>query len=151
MTSIDLTKAPPRSPREEVRGLCMLPRMIDVARAMLPGGSVGDYQIGRGMSGAIFSAFGISAAEFIELVREASSDEEVADGLWLRRRVPATALNHRLQRLTVADVPEELRADFERSYGSDHPPDRSVFDILEADDAQAFSSAGYDSLLPKRD
>jgi hypothetical protein len=46
MTALDLTKAPPRSPREELRGLCMLPRMIDIARAKLPGGDVGEYQIG---------------------------------------------------------------------------------------------------------
>ena len=54
MTPLDLMKAAPRSPREELHELCMLPRMIDIARAMLPDGSVGDYQIGRGMSGAVF-------------------------------------------------------------------------------------------------
>jgi len=36
MTPLDWTKVPPRSPREELRSLCMLPRMIDIARAMLP-------------------------------------------------------------------------------------------------------------------
>jgi hypothetical protein len=113
--------------------------MIDIARAMLPGGSVGQYQIGRGMSGAVFTAFGISAAEFIELVRDASSDDELASALWSRRSVRATALNRRLHSLTVADVPDELRADFQRFYGSHYPPDRCVFDILEADDAQTFS------------
>ena len=139
MTPLDLTKTPPRSPREELRGLCMLPRMIDIARAMLPGGSVGEYQIGRGMSGAVFTAFGISAAEFIELVGDASSDEEVASALWSRRSVPAAALSRRLHSLTVADVPDGLRADFQRFYGSHHPPGTCVFDILEADDAQAFT------------
>jgi hypothetical protein len=139
MMPIDLTKAPPRSPREELRGLCMLPRMIDIARAMLPRGSVGQYQIGRGVSGAVFTAFGISTAEFIDLVRDASSDDEVASALWSRRSVPATALNRRLHSLTVADVPEELRADFQRFYGSQYPPDRCVLDILEADDAQSFT------------
>lgn len=139
MTPLDLTKAPPRSPTEELRGLRMLPRMIDIARGMLPGGSVGDYQIGRGMSGVVFSAFGVSATQFVELVRDASSDDDVAERLWSYRSVPATALSRRLRSLTVADVPDELRTDFHRFYGSGHPADRRVFDVLEADDAQAFT------------
>jgi hypothetical protein len=43
----------------------MLPRMIDVARAKLPGGNVGQYQIGRGMSGLVLAAFGMSAENFV--------------------------------------------------------------------------------------
>ena len=138
MAPRDLTNAPPRSPREELRGLCMLPRMIDIARAMLPGGTIDEYQIGRGISGAVFSAFGISAAGFVELVRDASTAEDVAQWLWSCSNVATTALSRRLQSLTVADVPAEVRAEFQRFYGGDHPPDRYVFDILEADDARAF-------------
>ena len=139
MRPLDLTKAPPRSPRVEPRGLCMLPRMIDIARAMLLGGNAGEYQIGRGMSGAVLGAFAISAAEFIDLVRNAASDDNVAQRLWSRREVQVAALSRRLRSITVADVPDELRADFQRFYGSDHPSDRCVFDVLEADDAQTFT------------
>ena len=139
MTPLDLTKAAPRSPRIELRGLCMLPRMIDIARALLHNGRSGEYQIGRGMSSGVFAAFDISAAEFIELVREAASDDEVAQRLWSRRSVSAAALSQRLRSLTVADIPTELRADFHRFYGSEHLADRRVFDVLEADDAQAFT------------
>jgi hypothetical protein len=117
----------------------MLPRIIDIARAMLPGGSIGEYQIGRGVSGAVFSAFGVSAAELVDLVRKASTEEEVAQRLWSRRDVSAAALSRRLRSLTVADVPDELRADFQRLYGSGLPCERRVFDVLEADDAQAFT------------
>lgn len=138
MTPLDLTKTAPRSPRVELRGLCMLPRMIDIARGKLPGGSTGEYQIGRGMSGAVFSVFGVSAAEFVELVGDASNEDDVAGRLWARRNVPVAALSQRLRNLTVRDVPDDLRADFQRFYGADHPADRCVFDILEADDAQAF-------------
>jgi Domain of unknown function (DUF5069) len=69
MTPLDLTKAPPRSPREELRGLCMLPRMIDIARAKLPGGDIGEYQIGRAksMSAVVLTAFSMSATQFVEL------------------------------------------------------------------------------------
>ncbi len=76
MTPLDLAKAPPRSPQAELRGLCMLPRMIDIARAKLPGGNVGDYQIGRDktLSAAVLDAFGISAGQFVNIVRDARTD-----------------------------------------------------------------------------
>jgi hypothetical protein len=138
MAPLDLAKSPPRSPRVELRGLCMLPRMIDIARATLPGGSVGEYQIGRGMSGTVFNAFGVSAPEFVEMVRGASSDDDVAQRLWSHGGVPVAALSRRLRGLRVADVPDDLRADFQRFYGCQHPPDRCLFDILEADDARMF-------------
>jgi hypothetical protein len=106
---------------------------------MLPGGRIGEYQIGRGVSGVVFSAFGVSAAELVRIVALASTDEDVAQRLWSLRAVPAAALSRRLRSLTVADVPDDLRPEFERFYGSDHPSDRLVFEILEADDASAFT------------
>ena len=81
MTPLDLTKAPPRSPGEELRGLCMLPRMIDIARAKLPGGDIGEDQIGRGLSRLVLTSFGISVAQFVETVRDAKTDDDVAERL----------------------------------------------------------------------
>jgi hypothetical protein len=51
----------------------MLPRMIDIARAMLPGGQVGDYQIGRekSLSAIVLSVFGMSAPQFVQAVSDA--------------------------------------------------------------------------------
>jgi hypothetical protein len=141
MDSLDLTKAPPRSPREEIGGLCMLPRMIDVARAKLPGGNIGTYQIGRGMSGLVLAHLGIDVDEFVECVRAATTDEEVATRLCGRRtEAENRLLNARLRRATVADVPADLRPSFERFYGADLPPTRRVFDILDEDDARAFAA-----------
>jgi hypothetical protein len=116
----------------------MLPRMIDIARAKLPGGEIGEYQIGRGMSAVVLSAFGISVSRFVELVRYAETDDDIAERLWPAATVPPAALSARLQRVTVADVPPELRPDFDRFYGADLRADRCVLDILDADDAQAF-------------
>jgi hypothetical protein len=141
MAPLDLTKAAPRSPREELRGLCMLPRMIDIARAKLPGGDVGDYQIGREntLSAVVLAVFGMSAAQFVEIVRDARTDGDVAEHLWPAATVPPEALSARLGRVTVADVPADLLPDFQRFYGTQHPPDRLVFDVLEADDARTFT------------
>ena len=139
MTPLDLTKQAPRSPREEIGGLCMLPRMIDVARAKLPGGNVGTYQIGRGMSGLVLAHLGIDVGEFVEAVRTATTDEEVA-ARFCGQRTPAEdrMLNMRLRGATVADVPPDIRPSFEQFYGKDLPSSRRVFDVLEEDDARAF-------------
>jgi hypothetical protein len=119
----------------------MLPRMIDVARAKLPGGDIGQYQIGRGMSGLVLGHLGIDVNEFVEAVRNANSDEDIAS-LFCGRRTKAEdrLLNLRMQRATVADVPDDLRESFERFYGADLPPDKRVFDILEEDDQRTFGA-----------
>ena len=142
MTPLDLTQAPPRSPKEELGGLCMLPRMIDVARAKLPGGNIGDYQIGRGLSGVVLRQLGIEVEEFVNRVRAAANEEEMAAQLLAGRdRAEIRMLALRLRRVTVANVPPDLRATFERFYGADVPPDKRVFDLLEEDDARSFGAS----------
>jgi hypothetical protein len=119
----------------------MLPRMIDVARAKLPGGNIGQYQIGRGMSGLVLDHLGMEVAEFVACVREAANEEEIAERLLAgRNRADLRLLGVRLRRATVADVPPELRGQFEQFYGADLPPTKRVFDILEEDDARAFGA-----------
>jgi hypothetical protein len=138
MTPLDLRKAPPPSPRDELRGLCMLPRMIDIARAILPGGNIGEYQLGRGMSASVLSAFSVPVSQFVEIVDDAKTDEDVAQRLWPSAVASLDALNARLRSITVRDVPLELQLGFQRLYGADLPKDLRVFDVLDADDGQAF-------------
>jgi hypothetical protein len=139
MTPLDLTKQPPRSPKEEGGGLCMLPRMIDVARAKLPGGDIGQYQVGRGVSGLVLAHLGMDVATFVQRVGDADEEETLVAELALRRTERENrALSLRLRRVTVKDVPADLREAFERFYGADVPGTRCVFDILEEDDLRAF-------------
>jgi hypothetical protein len=100
--------------------------MIDIARAMVAEGSAGDYGIGRErtLSAAVLGMFGVSAAQFVEVVRAARTDDDIADRLWSGATMPPEALSARLRRVTVADVPAELRPEFERLYGAEHPGDR---------------------------
>jgi hypothetical protein len=139
MTPLDLTKNPPRSPSEELAGLIMLPRMIDIARAKIPGGAVGDYQIGRGMSGVVLRHFGLTADEFVGMVAQASDDNEVLATLPDRPgQTNHSKLSSFLKALTVADVPDPFKAEFERFYGKNLPAGRLVLDVLEEDDARSF-------------
>ena len=121
--------------------------MIDVARAKLPGGNVGQYQIGRGMSGLVLAAFGISAQNFVEIVGEASADADVVTALGRKVAVARRAVAPRLCRLTVADVPADLKASFQEFYGVDLPADRLVFDVLDADDRKMFPGRKPDRLV----
>src|SRR5947207_3278906 len=129
MTPLNLAQGPPRSPREELRGLCMLPRMIDIARAKLPGGEIGEYQIGRGMSALVLAALDLTASRFVEIVRDAGTDADVAAALWEGAGGAPRALSARLRRARVADVPADLRATFQHLYGADIPSNRLVFDV----------------------
>jgi Domain of unknown function (DUF5069) len=139
MEAIDLTKRAPRSPREELGGLCMLPRMIDIARAKLPGGDIGQYQIGRGMSGLVLRHLGMEVEQLVQLVAAAESEEVLASQLVGRRSAAEDRLlNLRLRRATVGDVPEEMREVFVGFYGTSLPADKRIFDLLEEDDARAF-------------
>jgi hypothetical protein len=143
MTPLDLTRIPPRAPRGRLDGLVMLPRMIDIARARLPGGAVGDYQIGRGISGVVLKHFRLTADEFVEIVAQAEDDNEVLsklpDGLG---QADHSKLSSFLERRTVADVPDDLRPEFQAFYGKNLPADRLVLDVLEEDDARSFPRKG---------
>ncbi len=139
MTPLDLTKHPPRSPRDQIDGLIMLPRMIDIARAKLPGGDIGGYQIGRGISGRIFRHFGLSPDEFVGIVAGAKDDAEVLGELpVVSGQADHSRVSRFLETITVADVPADMRAQFEDYYGKNLPATRSVLDVLAEDDARSF-------------
>jgi Domain of unknown function (DUF5069) len=135
MSPLDLTQAPPRSPKTELHRLIMLPRMIDIARAKLPGGKVGEYQIGRGMSALVLQSFKLNADQFVRIVSEAQSDEDVYEKAGAGDH---SKVNRVLQRLKVSDVPPDLRVQFEAFYGAEQARDRRVVDLIEEDDARAF-------------
>jgi hypothetical protein len=141
MTPLDLTKQAPRSPRDELGGLCMLPRMIDVARAKLPGGDIGEYHIGRGMSALVLRHLGMEAEQFVQLVAHAETEDVLAAQLVGRRSAAEDRLlNLRLHRATVADVPDDMREVFVRFYGTNLSADKRIFDLLEEDDGRAFGA-----------
>lgn len=77
MEALDLTKAPPRAPREELAGIRFLPRSIDKIRATLPGGHLGEYLI-EGLTTVMLDALGMTIVAFTDAVRAARTDDDIA-------------------------------------------------------------------------
>jgi hypothetical protein len=77
MNAMSLAAAPPRKPRAELAGIIFLPRSIDKARAMQPGGDPGPYVL-RGFTAQMFEQLGITEEAFRAAVTTAQSDDDVA-------------------------------------------------------------------------
>lgn len=80
----------PRSPRETMAGWTYLPRFVDKIRLHLAGKLSADYaeNFTRGFDGAWLKAAGVSAEQFIEVVRNSITDGEVCD--WVSKNVKKT-------------------------------------------------------------
>jgi hypothetical protein len=142
MEALDLTRRPPRSPRELLPelDLLMAARTVDKLRAMLPGGNLGAYQI-TGFSSRLLEALDIPEGLLRQAIAAADSDATVA--AWIRAHSdPAryAEINARLERATVG---ERLgNREFVQRYpiATRLPPETSRLDLLIADDADAFAS-----------
>ena len=71
----------PRSPREMMSGWVYLPRFVDKIRLHLAGKLHADYQenFTQGFDGGWLKAAGVPAEVFIEVVKNSTTDGEVAD------------------------------------------------------------------------
>jgi hypothetical protein len=75
-TSTDLTKQPPRSPRERLGGYALMARMIDKGRADLQG-NVGEYHYACPLDQMLFEFKGVQGDEVKKLLASGATDEEV--------------------------------------------------------------------------
>ncbi|MFY9738733.1 MAG: DUF5069 domain-containing protein [Candidatus Cybelea sp.] len=119
MKPLDLTRASPRSPREQLVGLVFVPRTIDKMRALLPGGNPGRYYL-EGASLVLLEQIGVDPALLQEVVASAASEADVV--AWLEERAdlsdcaglneifttmgPATASPEALERFRADLEPE---------------------------------------------
>ena len=80
----------PRSPREVMAGWVYLPRFVDKIRLHLAGKLRPDYQenFTQGFDAVWLEAAGISAEQFIEVVKNSVTDGEVCD--WVNTNVVKT-------------------------------------------------------------
>jgi len=140
MDSLDLTKQPPRAPREPLADLdvLMAARSVDKIRATLPGGDLGDYRI-EGFTTRFFEILKIDEDDFRSAVTLAQSDADVA--AWLRRHCTPEqfaevnrVIGERRLRDRIGDP------SFRDRYptAGEFPLDMQMIDLLPLDDEHAF-------------
>ena len=143
MDALDLTKQPPRGPREllPTLDLLMIARTVDKLRATLPGGNLGSYQI-PGFSTRLLEALNIREDDLREAVARATSDDEVV--AWIREHAdPATysRANAALEGRVVADRIGDPAFVAKYPLVTSLPLDTKLIDMLILDDRAAFADA----------
>ena len=141
MTPLDLTTARPRPPVAELDGIPFLPRTIDKARALLPGGNKGAYNVAPGISEAFLKHFDLEVDAFVEAVKNAQSENDVL--VWFKAHTDASKKAGWKETLLAREVTDENR----ERIAQRHPivlRDPSlvrVVDMLEADDRECLGEA----------
>jgi hypothetical protein len=77
-TSKDLTKEPPRSPRNRLGGYALMARMIDKGRADLHG-NAGEYHYACPLDQMFFDFKGVQGDEVKQLLGSGATDEQIVD------------------------------------------------------------------------
>ncbi|MBV9719129.1 MAG: DUF5069 domain-containing protein [Candidatus Eremiobacteraeota bacterium] len=140
MDALDLTKRPPRSPRELLPGLdvLMMARTVDKLRATLPGGNIGEYQI-TGFSSSLLNALEIPEASLRAAIARARSDDDVS--AWIRSRTKPeryAEINAKLENRRIAERLDDPEFVARYPVAKRLPAHNSRLDLLIADDAETF-------------
>ncbi|HEY6236125.1 MAG TPA: DUF5069 domain-containing protein [Candidatus Elarobacter sp.] len=144
MEPLDLTQQPPRATRATLLGAMFLPRTIDKLRAELPDGEMGPYMNhDRGFSAYVVRRLGLDMDAFRAVVGAARDEDEIV--AWLRERIdPGTvdATNRKLESFTSERMTPEDRSLLAERHPvlRERPELTSILDILDAEDARAFSA-----------
>ncbi|MBV8655710.1 MAG: DUF5069 domain-containing protein [Candidatus Eremiobacteraeota bacterium] len=140
MEALDLTKRPPRAPREQLAGLelLMLARTVDKVRATLPGGNIGPYQL-SGFSSQLLGALEIAETELRGAIAQARDESDVV--VWIRSRTDAAAfaaINAKLAERKIADRLGDAKWLARYPIALRLPPETPLIDMLDADDQEMF-------------
>ncbi|GAC1414500.1 MAG: hypothetical protein NVSMB5_02550 [Candidatus Velthaea sp.] len=137
MTPLDLTLAPPRSPRLTFGGLDFLPRSIDKVRASLPGGNLGEYKV-WGTTEVMLQTLGVPLETFTAAVASAQTDDDVLSAL---KQYASTAKFDEWNALLALRRPRGGNRDEALEvypWLSERPDLIFIVDVLEEDDRQLF-------------
>jgi hypothetical protein len=142
MDALDLTKQPPRPPREMLPGLnlFMIARTTDKLRATLPGGNLGDYKI-SGFSERVLKGLDIDESAMRDAVAAAKDDAEVA--AWVAAHTDASrfeAVNAAISAPKIADRIGDPEFMAKYPVYAMLPPETPLIDALVADDRAAFAT-----------
>jgi hypothetical protein len=143
LSSPDLTKFPPRSPRTRLGGFVQLPRLIDKARAVAAGKG-GDFHYNCPIDQRFFSFTGVNPEAFMEQVKSGLSDSDLlayvmANLSPTRHASEIAAWSLWFEQLTP--TPPDTRAffnDIHRKNAAHRHDIATWFDWLELDDYVTF-------------
>jgi len=138
----DLSKEPPRSPREKLAGYIIAARLLDKCRAHL-NGTAGEYNFAHFMDNLFFEFTGINAQAFKAFVATGATDEEVAE--WIREhskqqdRLAVVQWNNQLLDATIKTLPDRFQLfaeDYIAQHVPKHRPVYHVFDIFDLEEGR---------------
>lgn len=135
----DLSKEPPRSPREMLGGYVIAARTLDKCRAML-NGTPGEYNFGHYMDTLFLSFSGISAENFRAFVATGATDEDVADWIQLNAKqkdpLEVVLWNNQCRFATPKDMPEPFQLFMEDYIARNVPKHRPVYHVFDIFDLE---------------
>ncbi|MDQ8202201.1 DUF5069 domain-containing protein [Pelagicoccus sp. SDUM812003] len=142
---VDLTQAPPRSPRVRLGGFVHLPRLIDKARAAIAG-KLGVYVYGSEslLDQQFFDLTGISPEAFLDKVRENAGDWAILQWVQANTHRPMQAFQIQAWSQWLETLPglsPEARAwfaEFSQSLDPARPDVSTLFEYLDLDDFVRF-------------
>jgi len=130
-----------RGPREKMLGWVHLPRFVDKVRLISAGKLPPDYQENfcKGFDGHWLEASGANKDAFLEAVRRAKNDAEVAQ--WVRENVKKSpqeieAFNTRVLTRGKNDETSERLAQRKKEVGVDRPEVQTFVDLIDADEGR---------------
>lgn len=134
----DLSRQPPRSPRQRIGGYAILARMADKGRATL-NGTQGEYHFNCPLDNMLFGFKGVNGEDVRKVLLTGADDEEVAE--WLnthgtpRSDQEIEEWSREVEQLSLHENPEKREWFDEdcRRLGLD-PARTTLFEMLEADD-----------------
>lgn len=138
----DLSKEPPRSPRETLGGYIIAARVLDKCRASL-NASLGEYDFDCYMDNLFFGFSGIKADEFKAFVATGASDEQVAE--WIQQhaqqkdRLEVVKWNNQLRYVTLKECEDKLlllMEDYIEAHVPKHRPIYHLFDIFDLEEGR---------------
>jgi hypothetical protein len=140
----NLSKEPPRSPRQRLGGYSILGRTLDKCRADLEG-QLGEYHYNCPLDQMLFQFKGIESEDFKRSVSEGLSDQEMLQWINMhgkpRSRHEIQRWSQEVEKSSLIDNPDKKEYFITecKKLGLD-PQTTTLFEWLEADDRETFKT-----------
>jgi hypothetical protein len=143
LSTPDLRKQPPRSPRVRLGGYVILPRMLDKGRATLAGAN-GDYHYACPLDQRFLEFTGVDPEALKRELAAGRSDSEILAWIGIHAKTPRSAIEiEAWSSLTERRAPDNLesREYFNELHKQAAPQRTDIatwFDLLDVDDYVSF-------------